>query len=69
MITVGGRRGRHPQFGRELIEVETEDEVVDVIDKLVYWIYRRAWSGRLLSDQLDDIQFEKFKEEVLKIKE
>ncbi|MDD3407328.1 MAG: 4Fe-4S binding protein [Methanomicrobium sp.] len=68
MITVGGRRGRHPQLGRELVEVETEDEVVDVVDKLVYWVYRRAWSGRLLSDQLDDIQFEKFKEEVLKLK-
>jgi len=69
MITVGGRRGRHPQLGRELVEVETEDEVVDVIDKLVYWVYRRAWSGRLLSDQLDEIQFEKFKEEVLKKKD
>ncbi|MBN2734937.1 MAG: 4Fe-4S binding protein [Methanomicrobiaceae archaeon] len=68
LITVGGRRGRHPQLGRELIEVETEDEVVDIIDKLVYWVYRRAWSGRLLSDQLDDIQFDKFKEEVLQIK-
>jgi len=65
LITVGGRRGRHPQLGRELIEVETEDEVVDVVYKLSYWIYRRAWSGRLLSDQLDDIHFEKFKEEVL----
>ncbi|MBR6498000.1 MAG: nitrite reductase [Methanomicrobium sp.] len=64
-ITVGGRRGRHPKLGRELVEVETEEEVVEIIEKLSYWIYRRAWSGRLLSDQLDDIQFEKFKEEIL----
>ena len=64
-ITVGGRRGRHPKLGRELVEVETEEEVVVIIEKLSYWIYRRAWSGRLLSDQLDDIQFEKFKEEIL----
>jgi anaerobic sulfite reductase subunit C len=65
LITVGGRRGRHPKLGRELAEVETEDEVVDIIDRLVYWVYRRAWSGRLLSDQLDDIQFEKFREEIV----
>ncbi|WOF17321.1 nitrite reductase [Methanoplanus sp. FWC-SCC4] len=65
LITVGGRRGRHPKLGRELVEVETEDEVIEVIDKLVYWVYRRAWSGRLLSDQLDDINFEKFKGDIL----
>ncbi len=65
LITVGGRRGRHPQLGRELVEVSSENEVVAVIEKLVYWIYRRAWSGRLLSDQLDDLHFEKFKKEIL----
>lgn len=66
LITVGGRRGRHPRLGRELVEVESEDAVIEVIERIVYWIYRRAWSGRLLSDQLDELQFEKFKEEILK---
>jgi hypothetical protein len=37
-----------------------------VIEKIVEWVYRRAWSGRLLSEQLDEIHFEKFREEIMK---
>jgi anaerobic sulfite reductase subunit C len=65
LITVGGRRGRHPQMGRELVTVETEDDVIEVIGRIVTWVRRRAWSGRLLSDQLDDLHFEQFKKEVI----
>lgn len=64
LITVGGRRGRHPAPGRELVTVETEDDVLKVIDKTVYWIYRKAWSGRHLADQLDEIGFEDFRSEI-----
>jgi anaerobic sulfite reductase subunit C len=66
LITVGGRRGRHPRIGRNLLTVETEEQVLFVIEKIVDWVYRRAWSGRLLSEQLDDINFDKFREEILK---
>lgn len=66
LITVGGRRGRHPKIGRELMTVETEEQVLFVIRKIVDWVYRRAWSGRLLSEQLDELQFGKFKEEIVK---
>jgi anaerobic sulfite reductase subunit C len=66
LITVGGRRGRHPKIGRSLLTVETEEQVLFVIGKIVDWVYRRAWSGRLLSEQLDDIHFDKFREEILK---
>ncbi|MDG6257840.1 MAG: 4Fe-4S binding protein [Methanomicrobiaceae archaeon] len=65
LITVGGRRGRHPQMGRELVAVETEDEAVEIIDRIVAWVRRRAWSGRLLADQLDDLQFEQFKADII----
>jgi len=65
LITVGGRRGRHPKIGRNLLTVETEDQVVFVIEKIIDWVYRRAWSGRLLSEQLDEIHFEKFRDEIL----
>jgi dissimilatory sulfite reductase (desulfoviridin) alpha/beta subunit len=65
-ITVGGRRGANPRIGRELISVETEEEVVEVVDRIVYWVYRSAWSGRSLADQMDEIGFEKFREEILK---
>lgn len=66
LITVGGRRGRHPKIGRSLLTVETEDQVLFTVEKIVDWVYRRAWSGRLLSEQLDDLHFEKFREEIMK---
>jgi dissimilatory sulfite reductase (desulfoviridin) alpha/beta subunit len=66
LITVGGRRGRHPKIGRELMTVETEDQVLFAIEKIIDWVYRRAWSGRLLSEQLDELHFGKFREEILK---
>lgn len=66
LITVGGRRGRHPKIGRNLLTVETEDQVLFVIEMIINWVYRRAWSGRLLSEQLDEIHFEKFRDEIIK---
>lgn len=63
-ILVGGRRGRHPQIARELISVKDGDAVITVIERIVNWVYRRAWSGRLLSEQMDDIHFEKFRDEI-----
>ncbi len=67
LITVGGRRGRHPQIGRPLLTVETEEQVIFAIQKIVDWVYRRAWSGRLLSEQLDELHFEKFREDITKL--
>jgi len=64
LISVGGRRGRHPKIGRDLVAVKSCDTVVNVVEKIVYWVYRRAWSGRLLSDQMDELQFEKFRDEI-----
>ena len=66
LITVGGRRGRHPKIGRELLTVQTEDQVLFVIDRIVDWVYRRAWSGRLLSEQLDELHFGKFRDEIVR---
>lgn len=64
LITVGGRRGRHPKTGRELIAVNNPEAVLLVVEKVVAWVYRRAWSGRLLSDQMDELQFEKFRDDI-----
>ncbi len=64
LITVGGRRGRHPKTGRELIAVNRPEAVLLVVEKVVAWVYRRAWSGRLLSDQMDELQFETFRDEI-----
>lgn len=64
LITVGGRRGRHPRIGRELLAVKDQKTVLEIVERIVYWIYRRAWSGRLLSDQMDELQFEGFRDEI-----
>jgi anaerobic sulfite reductase subunit C len=63
-IFVGGRRGRHPKIGKEFLSLKTEDEVIYGVEKIVNWVYRRAWSGRLLSEQMDDLQFDTFKQEI-----
>jgi dissimilatory sulfite reductase (desulfoviridin) alpha/beta subunit len=65
-IMVGGRRGDAPSVGRELVTVETEEEVVEVIDRIVYWVYRSAWSDRRLADQMDEIGYDKFAEGIRK---
>jgi dissimilatory sulfite reductase (desulfoviridin) alpha/beta subunit len=64
LVTVGGRRGRHPQIGRELISLSDPEDVADVVEKVVTWIYRRAGSGRHLYEQMDELQFEQFKTEI-----
>jgi dissimilatory sulfite reductase (desulfoviridin) alpha/beta subunit len=61
---VGGHRGRHPKIGRHLITVKTPEDVIRVVDKIIYWIYRQASSGSLLPEQLDDLEYDKFREAI-----
>ena len=63
-LFVGGRRGRHPKIGKEFLSLKSDDEVIYAVEKIVNWVYRRAWSGRLLSEQMDDLQFDTFKQEI-----
>jgi dissimilatory sulfite reductase (desulfoviridin) alpha/beta subunit len=63
-ITVGGHRGRHPKIGRHLITVNNEEEVIRVVDKIIYWIYRQASTGALLPEQLDELEFDEFKKTI-----
>ncbi len=44
----------------------TEDEVVEVADRIVYRFYRNAWSGRVLANQMDEVGYEKFAEGIQK---
>ena len=45
-IMVGGRRGADPRVKRELVTVETGEEVVEVVDRSSTGSTRSAWSGR-----------------------
>ena len=66
-ITVGGHRGRHPKIGRFLITVKTQDEVIQVVDKIIYWIFRQASTGLMLPEQLDELEFDEFKKTITKM--
>jgi anaerobic sulfite reductase subunit C len=66
-ITVGGHRGRHPKIGRYLITVKSQEEVIRVVDKIIYWIYRQASTGLLLPEQLDELEFDEFKKTITKM--
>jgi dissimilatory sulfite reductase (desulfoviridin) alpha/beta subunit len=68
-ITVGGHRGRHPKIGRHLITVRTTEDVIRVVDKIIYWIYRQASSGSMLPEQLDELEFDEFKKGIVKMVE
>jgi len=65
-ITIGGRRGRHPRIGRHLITVRSEESAIEVVDRIVYWVYRKSWSGRLLGEQMDEIGYDTFREELVR---
>jgi len=64
-ITVGGRRGRHPKLGQDLVVVRDVENVLTAVDGVVNWIYRQAWSSKLLTYQMDDIGFEQAKEKII----
>lgn len=64
-ITVGGKRGKNPVPGRHLVTVKSPSSVLHVVGMVVEWIYRTAWEGSLLSDQLDELDFERFKGRVM----
>jgi hypothetical protein len=44
--------------------VGVEESAITVVEKIVTWVYRRAWRGRLLPDQMTGLQFEKFREKM-----
>ena len=64
-ITIGGKRGRHPRVVYHVVTVKTPETVVKVVELVVKWVYRKAWSDSLLPDQLDILDFESFKKELV----
>jgi dissimilatory sulfite reductase (desulfoviridin) alpha/beta subunit len=66
-ITIGGHRGRHPKIGRHLIDVKSQEDVIRVVDRIIYWIYRQASTGLLLPEQLDELDFDEFRKTIIKM--
>lgn len=63
-ITVGGRRGRHPKIGRELVTVSDPVKAIEIVGKIIKWVYELASSDVLLPEQLDELEFNEFKKEI-----
>jgi len=62
-ITFGGRRGRHPKVGLNLITVNSEEAVLLVVDAIIDWIYRFARLDIPVVSQLGkDLKIEEIKE-------
>ncbi|MDR3101796.1 MAG: nitrite reductase [Methanocalculaceae archaeon] len=66
LITLGGRRGRHPKIGRTFYIAKSENDVVEIAEKIIYWISRSIASDQMLPEQLTNEEFTEFREKVMK---
>jgi dissimilatory sulfite reductase (desulfoviridin) alpha/beta subunit len=64
-ILVGGKIGKHPKLGTELIDVKSPQEAVAIFRKIINWAKMNAKTGERLGICLDRVGFEKFRTEVL----
>ncbi len=64
-VTVGGRRGRHPAVGHELLTVRTPEQVVSVVGAVLDRCYRRAYAERHFADQLDLMDLDALRAELV----
>ncbi len=64
-ILVGGKIGKHPKLGMELIDTKSPQEAVAIFRKIINWAKKNTKTGERLGICLDRVGFEKFRKEVL----
>ncbi len=64
-VLVGGKLGRHPQLGRELIRNLETEEVLDLVGGIVDFFKSNARSGERLGAVINRIGWEEFRKAVL----
>ena len=64
-IFVGGKNGRNPKLGKELIEVTSPQEVVAIFRKIINWSKKNNLSRERVGDCIERLGFEKFKHDML----
>ena len=64
-IFVGGKNGRNPKLGKELIEVTSPQEVVAICRKIIDWSKKNNLSRERVGDCIERMGFEKFKHDML----
>jgi len=62
-ILVGGKLGRHPQLGREIPGIFSEDEVLSIVDRIVEFYKKNSEKGERLGSVLNrlNIDYKKLK--------
>ena len=64
-IIVGGKIGKYPKLGKELIDVNSAEETVAIFRKIIEWAKENTEIGERLGICLDRVGFEKFKKEII----
>lgn len=64
-IFVGGKIGKHPKLGTELIDAKSEKEAIAIFRKIINWSKKNTNTGERFGDCIDRVGFEKFKKEIL----
>jgi anaerobic sulfite reductase subunit C len=64
-IFVGGKIGKHPKLGSELIDAKSPEETIAIFRKIINWSKKNTNIGERFGDCLDRVGFEKFRKEIL----
>ncbi|MCL6561317.1 MAG: NAD(P)/FAD-dependent oxidoreductase [Firmicutes bacterium] len=64
-IYVGGNGGITPRFGEKLVEHQTSEQVLDILDRTVDFYKKEARTNERLGRFIDRIGFDRFREEVI----
>ena len=64
-VLVGGKLGRHPQLGRELVSDLNDQQVLELVGVIVEFFKANAKSGERLGALINRVGWEDFRKEVL----
>ena len=65
-IYVGGNGGISPRFGEKLIEHQTHDQVLEILDRTIGHYRKEAETNERIGRFIERVGFENFREQVLK---
>ena len=63
-IFVGGKIGRYPRLGKELVDAKSPEEAIAIFRKIINWSKKNTNIGERFGDCLERVGFERFKKEI-----
>jgi Dissimilatory sulfite reductase (desulfoviridin), alpha and beta subunits len=67
-IQIGGKLGRHPQLGRELPEIYSEEEALNIIDQCLDYYQQNSSKGERLGEIMEQKGFDALFEKLIDTK-